>query len=286
MTEVSRRHPTAMRLDGKVAVITGAASGIGAATARRFADQGAKVLIADLQEDAGAALADALGAVARFERVDVTVETDVANAIAVALREWGRIDCLFNNAGFGGALGPIDETSAEDFTITMDVLVKGVFHGMKHAAPAMKRQRVGSIINTASIAALQGGWSPHIYSAAKAAVVALTRSVALELAEWSVRVNCICPGLIATPLAVGRGFTDEVVARFRKSMAGEQPIRRVGEPEDIAQCALWLASDESSFVTGQAHVVDGGATLGRPWHEQPGWMRRRRPITVYRPPER
>ena len=277
---------TDARLSGKVAVITGGASGIGAATARLFAGHGAQVLIADLQEAAGAALAAELGAAARFERVDVTAEAAVANAIAAAVSEWGRIDCIFNNAGFGGALGPLDETSEEDFTITLDVLVKGVFFGMKHVAPVMKRQGAGSIINTASMAALQGGWSPHIYSAAKAAVVALTRSVALELAEWNVRVNCICPGLIATPLAVGRGFTDAAVARFKETMAAEQPIARVGEPQDIANCALWLASDDSTFVTGQAHVVDGGATLGRPWREQPAWMRRHRPITVYRPPGR
>ena len=274
------------RLNGKVAVITGGASGIGAATARLFAQHGARVLLADMQDEAGAALAEELGDAARFERVDVTAEADVANAVAAAEREWGRIDCIFNNAGFGGALGPLDETSEEDFAITLDVLVKGVFFGMKHAAPVMKRQRSGSIINTASIAALQGGWAPHIYSAAKAAVVALTRSVALELAEWNVRANCICPGLIATPLAVGRGFSDQVVARFKDAMADEQPIQRVGEPEDIAHCALWLASDESTFVTGQAHVVDGGATLGRAWNAQPAWMRRQRPITVYRPPGR
>ena len=274
------------RLEGKTALITGGASGMGAATARLFAEHGARVLIADLQEEAGAALARTIGASALFERVDVTREVDVANAVASAERHWGRLDCIFNNAGFGGALGPVAETTEEDFDLTFDVLVKGVFFGMKHAAPIMQRQGAGSIINTASIAALQAGWAPHLYSAAKAAVIALTRSVAMEMAEWNVRANCICPGLIATPLAVGRGFTDEAVTQFKAERAGEQPLNRVGEPEDIARCALWLASDDSAFVTGQAHAVDGGITIGRPWREQPSWMRQPRPITVYRPPGR
>ena len=274
------------RLNDKVALITGAASGMGAATARMFAAEGARVLIADLQEDAGEALAEELGDAGIFARCDVSVEADVANAVAGVADRWGRLDCIFNNAGFGGAIGPIDETSIEDFDITMDVLVKGVFFGMKHAAPIMKRQQGGSIISTASMAARTGGWSPHLYSAAKAAVIALTRSVALEMAEWNVRVNCISPGVIETPLAVGRGFTPEAIERFRGEMAGQQPLDRVGEPDDIAHCALWLASDESTFVSGQDLVVDGGFSAGRPWRRQPPWMRQPHPISVYRPPGR
>ena len=274
------------RLNDKVALITGAASGMGAATARMFAAEGARVLIADLQEDAGEALAEELGDAGIFARCDVSVEADVANAVAGVADRWGRLDCIFNNAGFGGAIGPIDETSIEDFDITMDVLVKGVFFGMKHAAPIMKRQLEGSIISTASMAARTGGWSPHLYSAAKAAVIALTRSVALEMAEWNVRVNCISPGVIETPLAVGRGFTPEAIERFRGEMAGQQPLDRVGEPDDIAHCALWLASDESTFVSGQDLIVDGGFSAGRPWRRQPPWMRQPHPISVYRPPGR
>ncbi len=238
------------RLSGKAALITGAASGMGAATARMFAAEGAHVLIADLQEESGKALAEELGDAGMFARCDVSIEADVAGAVALAEERWGRLDCIFNNAGFGGAIGPIDETSVEDFDITMDVLVKGVFFGMKHAAPLMKRQRAGTIINTASMAAQVAGWSPHLYSAAKASVIALTRSVALEMAEWNVRVNCISPGVIETPLAVGRGFTPEAIERFRDEMTDPQPLNRVGEPDDIAHCALWLASDESTFVTG------------------------------------
>ena len=274
------------RLSDKVALITGAASGMGAATARRFAAEGARVLIADLQEEAGSALADELGDAGLFARCDVSIEADVANAVARAHERWGRLDCMFNNAGFGGAIGPIDETSAEDFDITMDVLVKGVFFGMKHAAPIMKRQGGGSIVNTASMAAQIGGWSPHLYSAAKAAVIALTRSVALEMGEWDVRANCISPGVIETPLAVGRGFTPEAIERFRSETQGQQALNRVGDPDDIAHCAVWLASDESTFVTGQDIVVDGGFSAGRTWRRQPPWMRQAHPITVYRPPGR
>lgn len=274
------------RLNDKVALITGAASGMGAATARMFAAEGARVLIADLQEEAGSALADELGDAALFERCDVSVEDDVANAVGRAEAHWGRLDCIFNNAGFGGAIGPVDETSTDDFDITMDVLVKGVFFGMKHAAPIMKRQRSGSMINTASVAARTGGWSPHAYSAAKAAVIALTRSVALEMAEWSVRVNSISPGVIETPLAVGRGFTPEAIERFRRENIEAQPLNRVGEPDDIAHCALWLASDESTFVSGQDIVVDGGFSAGRSWRRQPPWMRQPHPLKVYRPPGR
>ena len=274
------------RLHDKVALITGAASGMGAATARMFAAEGASVVIADLQEEAGNALADELGDAGLFARCDVSIEADVAGAVARAEARWGRLDCIFNNAGFGGAIGPIDETSAEDFDITMDVLVKGVFLGMKHAAPIMKRQGAGAIINTASMAAQIGGWSPHLYSAAKAAVIALTRSVALEMAEWNVRANCISPGVIETPLAVGRGFTPEAIERFRGEMTSPQPLNRVGEPDDIAHCALWLASDESTFVSGQDFVVDGGFSAGRPWRRQAAWMRQPHPIKVYRPPGR
>jgi len=274
------------RLKDKVALITGAASGMGAATARMFAAEGARVLIADLQEEAGGALAEEIGDAAVFQRCDVSVEDDVANAVGRAESDWGRLDCIFNNAGFGGAIGPVDETSTDDFDITMDVLVKGVFFGMKHAAPIMKRQRGGSIISTASVAARYGGWSPHAYGAAKAAVIALTRSVALEMADWDVRVNCISPGVIETPLAVGRGFTPEAIERFRSENTEAQPLARIGAPDDIAHCALWLASDESTFVTGQDIVVDGGFSAGRSWRRQPPWMRQPHPLKVYRPPGR
>jgi NAD(P)-dependent dehydrogenase (short-subunit alcohol dehydrogenase family) len=197
---------------------------------------------------------------------------------------FGGLDVLFNNAGFGGALGPIDSTSSEDFDLTLEVLLKSVFFGTKHAAAVMKPRGAGAIVNTGSIAALAGGYVPHLYSAAKAAVVHLTRSTALELAAFGVRVNCVCPGYVSTPLGVGKPdpAEDELDA-FRAAHAGLQPLGRVGEPEEIASAVVWLASDEASFVTGQALAVDGGLSAGRPWEAWPAFLREPRAIRMYRP---
>ncbi len=269
------------RLDGKVAVITGGASGMGAGTVRRFVDEGARVVIADIQDAKGHTLADTLGGAAVYQRTNVADEADVKAAVQRAVDEFGRLDCIFNNAGFGGAIGPIESTPMEEFDATIAVLLRGVFLGMKHAAPLMKAQRSGSIISTASVAGLSGGRGPHTYSAAKAAVINLTRSVALELGEDNIRVNCICPGGIATPLlAKGLGGTEEAVGMVRLALANLQPIRRSGEPEDIAAAALWLASDDAAWVTGQAIVVDGGLTAGpRLWSELPEGMRTYQPMS-------
>jgi NAD(P)-dependent dehydrogenase (short-subunit alcohol dehydrogenase family) len=272
-------------LDGRVAIVTGGASGIGARTVRLFAEQGARVVIGDMQEEAGRAVAAELGRDGVFQRTEVSREDDVRALVARAEKEWGRLDCIFNNAGFGGALGPIAETPVEEFDLSFAVLVRGVFLGMKHAAPLVTRQG-GSIINTASVAGLVAGYSPHTYAAAKAAVIQLTKSVSLELAPHRVRVNCICPGFIATPLAlntVNRKASEAETAAARANMAAAQPIPRPGEPDDIAQMALFLASDLSTFVTGQALVVDGGFSAGRQWSEQPEMFRRYRPFRVYRP---
>ncbi len=272
------------RLEGRTAIITGGASGIGAASVRLFVDEGARVLIADMQEERGEELAKELGDAAVFRRVDVTREEDVRGAVEEAAKRWDRLDCMFNNAGFGGALGPIESTSVEEFELTFDVLLKGVFLGIKHAAPLMRRQGQGSIISTASVAGLKTGESPHLYSVAKAAVIHLTRSVALELGEAGIRVNCICPGIVATPLAAGRtDVSDAGLAKLGAALAGAQALGRVGQPEDIARAALWLASDESSWVTGTAQVVDGGAFAGRPWSRQADWITRERRIKLYRP---
>ena len=274
-------------LDGKVAIVTGGASGIGARTVRLFAEQGARVVIGDMQEDLGRAVASELGKNGVFQRTEVSQEEDVRQLVARADKEWGRLDIIFNNAGFGGALGPISETPVEEWDITFAVLVRGVFLGMKHAAPLLVKQRSGAIINTASVAGMVAGYSPHAYAAAKAAVIQLTKSVALELAPHDVRVNCICPGFIATPLAlntVGRQATAKDLERAQATMTGAQPIQRPGDPDDIAQMALFLASDRSTFVTGQAMVVDGGFVTGRPWQEQPEMFRTYRPFKIYRPP--
>lgn len=270
-------------LDGRVAIVTGGASGIGAETTRLFVENGARVVIADLQAELGEALARELGPNAVFQKTDVAREEDVRSVVARAEQAFGRLDCMFNNAGFGGALGGIAETEVAEWDVTFAVLVRGVFLGMKHAAPLLRRQG-GSIVSTASVAALVGGYSPHAYAAAKAAVIQLTKSVALEMAESNVRVNCICPGFIATPLALNTvGKPAELMDKIKPGMAKMQPIGRPGEPRDIAELALFLASDRSTFVTGQSFVVDGGFSAGRPWHDQPKWQITHRPIKVYRP---
>jgi NAD(P)-dependent dehydrogenase (short-subunit alcohol dehydrogenase family) len=275
------------RLDGKVAAITGGASGIGAGTVRRFGEEGAKVLIADLDQAKGDALAAELGASVAFLRTDVSKEEDIAAMLAETTDRFGRIDVLFNNAGFGGALGPIESTSLADYDLTMDVLLKSVFLGMKHVAPLMKAQRSGSIISTASVAGMRAGYAPHLYSVAKCAVIHLTRSVALELGEHGIRVNAICPGFIATPLAVGRPEADESqIDQLRESGASAQVLGRIGEPRDIANMALFLASDDSEWITGREFVVDGGFEAGRPWSRWPQFARMERPIRHHRPPDR
>ena len=260
------------KLDGKVAVITGGTSGIGEATVRLFVEEGARVTIAARSRDKGRKLVEELGDSVAYHRTDVSNEADVKGAIDHTLEKFGRLDCMFNNAGSGGVQGGIESIAVEGFDETIGVLLRGVFLGMKHAAPIMKRQGSGSIISTSSVCGLRAGYGPHIYSAAKAAVNNLTRSVALELGESGVRVNCICPGGIITPIWVGSAVVSEETAermleqveiRFRDA----QPIKRAGLPEDIAQAALWLASDDSSFVNGEMLVVDGGLNAGRRWSD-------------------
>ena len=260
------------RLAGKSALITGGASGIGEATARLFVAEGASVAIADIQDERGERLARELGARAVYVHADVSRETDVKAAVDDTVRGFGRLDCIFNNAGYAGVGGGIEQIPVEGFDATIAVLLRGVFLGMKHAASVMKRQGAGSIISTASVAGLRAGLGPHIYNAAKAAVIHLTRSVAMELGESGVRVNCICPGGIATPI-FGKAFglsaerADETITLMKGVLESMQPIRRPGLPDDIAQAALWLASDDSTFVNGHALVVDGGLSGGRPWSE-------------------
>jgi NAD(P)-dependent dehydrogenase (short-subunit alcohol dehydrogenase family) len=260
------------RLPGKVALVTGGASGIGEATVRLFVAEGASVVVADIQDERGQRLAGELGGRAAYARTDVSREADVQAAVAETVRRFGRLDCIFNNAGYGGVGGRVEAISIEGFDETIGVLLRGVLLGMKHAAPVMKRQGSGSIISTASVAGLRAGFGPHVYSAAKAAVIQLTRTVAMELGEHNVRVNCICPGGIATPI-FGKGLglsaerADEIVPLMKGVLENVQPIKRAGLPEDIAHAALWLASDDSTFVNGEALVVDGGLSGGRSWSE-------------------
>ncbi len=256
------------RLKDKVAVITGGASGIGEATVRKFVAEGARVIIADMQADKGEALAAELGDSARFIRTDVCIEDQVAAAIALASDTWGRLDCLFNNAGFGGVTGEIHETDVgEPYQRTVDAMLTGPILGMKHAAPIMKAQGTGSIVTTASVAGTGGGYGPHVYTAVKAAVINLSRSVAQELGPFGVRVNSVCPGFINTPIFLGQaglqGDHSKALEGLQEVAAFAQPIGRAGMPEDIANAVCFLASDESSFITGQPIVVDGGAVCER-----------------------
>jgi len=251
------------RLDGKVAVITGAASGMGRETAVRFAGEGAAVVIADLNEDGGAAAVRECkenGGRAVFQKTDVTSEAGIKAMIERAVKEFGRLDITFNNAGLPGALGSIEQTSVEDWDRTFAVLTRGVFLGIKHSVAEMRKVGGGSIISTASVAGLAGGYGPHAYSAAKAGVVNLTRSAALEIAKDKIRVNCICPGGINTPIFNFLTSDREVTGQLLGPL---HPLRRAGMPEDIANMALFLASDESEWITGVAMVVDGGLTAGR-----------------------
>ena len=254
-----------MRLKDRVAVITGGASGMGRATALRFLAEGASVVIADYNAETGAtALKEAadqgFGERSRFARTDVAVEDQVENMIGAAIDAFGHLDIVFNNAGVGGAIGPLSATRVEDWDYTFDVLVKGVFLGIKHAARFMQAQgRGGAIINTASIAGLSGDAGPIAYSAARAAVINLTRGAAVELAPERIRVNAICPGFIATPLAE-QGRPESTRAAFAKS----QPWPDYGRGEHIAGAALFLASEDAEFVTGEALIVDGGLSAAGP----------------------
>ncbi len=271
-------------LEGKVAVITGGASGIGEASARLFIEEGARVVIADMQQERGEALANELGESAIFVSCEVRQEDQVKAAVDAATDAWGRLDCMFNNAGFGGALGPLEDIPADEFDMTFDVLVKGVFLGMKHAIPVMRAQGGGSIINTGSIAGVTAGRGPLVYSAAKAAVIQMSKTSAMPLGEDSIRVNCICPGAIATPLSANTvGRPDTLIEDRLESYVVQQPIPRAGVPDDIAQMAMFLASDRSSFVTGQAIVVDGAGASGVMWADQKPAYKTYRPIKVYNP---
>lgn len=256
-----------MRLQNKVAVITGGASGMGKATLLRFLEEGAKVVVADFNAETGeATLAEAADGGwrddVRFIKVDVAREEDIAAMMQCAVDNFGRLDIVFNNAGVGGAIGPVTETTVEAWDYTMDVLAKGVFLGIKHAARIMQNQGGGgSIINTASIAGLSGDGGPLVYSAAKAAVISLSKSAAVELARDRIRVNAICPGFIATPLAGGGAHR---VDATRERFTNAQPWPEPGEGEHIAGAALFLASDDARFVTGESVVVDGGLTAAGP----------------------
>jgi NAD(P)-dependent dehydrogenase (short-subunit alcohol dehydrogenase family) len=249
------------RLAGKVAVITGGASGIGEGTARLFHAEGARVVIADLQQGPGEALAGELGDGALFVRTDVTCEEDVAALVDTAVERFGALDVMFNNAGVMGALGPIDRTRMADADATIAVNLRGVLCGMKHAARVMKPRRSGVILSTSSPAGLLGGVGPHVYSAVKAGIIGLSNSVAAELRRHNVRCNVIVPGAVVSAMTAGlvAGGADDL-AGAETALSGTAYMDRPLRPSDLAAGALYLASDEAAFVTGVVLPVDAGMT--------------------------
>jgi NAD(P)-dependent dehydrogenase (short-subunit alcohol dehydrogenase family) len=263
------------RLDGKVAVITGGTSGIGEATARVFVAEGARVVIAGRAADKGEAFARHFGDRMIFQRTDVMLEADIAVLVDAAVARFGRLDCLFNNAGAPSS-GTIETVTEQDFDYAMKLLVGSVVFGIKHAVRVMKPQGSGSIINNASIAAHRSGQGGYLYSAAKAAVAHLTRIAGVQLGPSGIRVNAISPGAIATPIFWGGSqkaseLSDEEnarkLAKLEANLAQATPLPRAGTPEDIAYAALFLASDEGSYVNAHDLVVDGGRISM--FHERP-----------------
>ena len=259
-----------LRLENQVAVVTGGARGLGAGIVSRFVEEGARVVFSDLLNEKGKALEEEFGQNVAFYRADATSAHDTEALMDFAVQRFGRLDCVVNNAGTGGVRGPIAEIPVEGFDQSIALLLRGPFLGIKYAVPHMKG---GTIINIASISGITAGYSPHVYTAAKFGIVGLTKSVALELAEQGIRVNAICPGKMATYIWA-RVYPDmpaDLVERVPEItepwLAEGVPLGRAGLPADIANAALWLASSESSFVTGQAIVVDGGLTSGRPWSQ-------------------
>ncbi|MFZ3007735.1 MAG: SDR family oxidoreductase [Phenylobacterium sp.] len=255
------------RLEGKVAVITGAASGIGLGTVELFVAEGACVIAADIQDEKGAMLEKRFPGKVVYAHCDVTQEAEIEAALQRAKTEFGGLDILFNNAGISDRMTSIAEITADGWSWIFDVLVRGPALGMKHAVPLMLERGGGSIINTASIAGLQAGWGPIAYSSAKASVIHMSRAAAAQLSPQKIRVNAICPGLIATSifgasLGLPRDVADQMAARVADNAAKVQPVPKAGMPDDIAKAALYLASEDSAFVSGTHIVVDGGITVG------------------------
>jgi NAD(P)-dependent dehydrogenase (short-subunit alcohol dehydrogenase family) len=260
-------------LDGKVAVVVGGTSGIGARIAELFVEEGAETMLASPFVEEGEALAAKLGRRARFQRTDVAEESQVAALVAAAVGAFGRLDCMVNNAGIAGRFAGIANIDMTQYERTLSVVLRGVVLGTKHAAAVMVRQGSGSIINTGSVAGSRAGYGPYDYSAAKAAVIHFTRCAAMELGEKGVRANSISPGGIVTPifakaLQLPAEQVGQTFAPLETTLAKWHPIPRAGRPDDIAQAALFLASDAASFVNGHDLVVDGGLVAGRSWAQQ------------------
>ncbi|MGE0417814.1 MAG: SDR family NAD(P)-dependent oxidoreductase [Acetobacteraceae bacterium] len=244
-----------MRLAGKVAIISGAASGMGAATARMFAQEGAKVVIGDLLEREGQAVAAELGSAGHFEKLDVTNEDSWAAIVAATQRKFGKLDVLVNNAGVSGSAEQ-DLYSTDAWHRIMNINATGVFYGIKHAVPAMIANGGGSIVNLSSVAGVIGSMGIHMaYNASKAAVRLMTKSVAVQHAQDNIRANSVHPGLMPPMLTSGR-TADPATREKRLSVV---PMRRAGRVEEVGYAIVFLASDESSYITGSEIHVDGGA---------------------------
>ena len=249
------------RLDGRVAIVTGGASGLGDATVRRFVAEGASVIVADVQEERGRALVEQLGPATRFAFTDVSDEASVVDAVDAAVSNFGRLDVMFNNAGIIGAVGSIATLDAAEFDFTIAVNLRGVAMGMKHAARVMVPQGSGVILSTTSPAAAVGGVGPHIYGAAKGGVISLTMSVAAELRPKGIRVNAIMPGAMVTAMTADLTAGDaEALDAAKERMSLNAMMDRPGMPEDIAAAAAYLASDDAAYVTAIVLTVDGGYT--------------------------
>jgi NAD(P)-dependent dehydrogenase (short-subunit alcohol dehydrogenase family) len=248
------------RFTGASVVVTGGASGIGEATCRGIVREGGRVLIADLQEELGQALAEELGEAAAFVATDVTREEDIEAAIAAAVAQFGGLTGMVNNAGVIGVTGSIKDTSAEAFDHTMAILSRAVFFGIKHAARAMEGQGSGSIVSLASTAGVIGGLGYHVYTMAKHGVVGLTKSAACELAPQGIRVNAVAPGNTVTPMTAA--LADNDTDLISRQLAEASPMGVACQPEDIANAILYALSDDSRCMTGHTMLVDMGETCG------------------------
>ncbi len=253
-----------MRLQNKTALITGGASGLGAAATERFIEEGCRVCICDIQKEAGESFARRFKDKAFFALCDVTREEDIAAAMDAAVQKFGKLDIVFSSAGIIGAVGPIATTPGDEWRFSIDVLLNGTFYTMKHAARVMLPRQSGSIISMASTAGLMGGLGPHAYTAAKHAVVGLTKNVATELCHANIRVNAIAAASMATPM-VARSLTGDPndIEGAKAELAKASPLKgRPGLAIDVANAALWLASDESGYTTGHTLATDAGFTIG------------------------